>query len=358
MHKSSCLFTVSKNAKKATFEITRNCNYSCDHCCTSSSNRIPEKLGTDQTKAVFDELGINGFSTVYSSGGEPFTRSDITGVLDHATLNPNIRTLNIASNGSLLGEHETEWISGNEKIGSVLISVDGHNPAIHNGLRCAEKSFEDATDAIKRLVKRNARIRMGTVIWKDSVAYLRPIADLAHSLGVNTLFYNWLIPIGRAALNPKIVPDPALYLPVARDLHQIQREYRDRVNIDFHRFYPIDNDFDDCPAGDTYIHVLDDGRVAPCSWIAKLAPQFITHDHIGDKPLKELIQYPEIASFREMVRLHRETYGPGCMAMTLSETGTFDAHDPLKYPEGLYFQLERGERNVRQNTPNFLRIYR
>src|SRR3989344_3257940 len=102
MEKSPCLFTMEEGSKKATFEVTRSCNYTCKHCCTNSSIKQPEKMGTGMIKGAFDNLASHGVNTVYVSGGDPFFRNDIREIIEYSSELPSIKKINIASNGSLI----------------------------------------------------------------------------------------------------------------------------------------------------------------------------------------------------------------------------------------------------------------
>lgn len=334
-----CLFTLEKEKKKATFEVTKNCNYGCAHCCTNSVHSTPNRLGLGGVKNVLGQLGENGISVVYTSGGEPFTRKDLPEIVSHANSLPGIERMNIASNGSLVRDTEVEWLKHAEKLGSILISIDGHNEELHNYFRDADRGFQNSVAAVERLSSGDVYVRVGHIIWKQSLPYLAEMADLALELHANELFYNWLVPVGRARDREDIRVGPENYFPTAEKLRALQEEYKGKLNIGFHRFALIDDGFANCPGGRSIIHVNDDGRISPCSWISKLDGSYTTKESMTETPLDRLLETDEIRGFRDMADRRMELYGPGCPAITLTEEGTFYAPDPLRKYIGLYARM-------------------
>lgn len=334
-----CLFRVEEGTLKATFEITSKCNYSCEHCCTNSNARVPDKLASDEVKKVVARLHQGGVSGIYISGGEPFARQDIIDILRYTCDLPGIRHLYLASNGSLIKDAEIRTIKESTKISAVLISVDGHTADLHNRFRIASDGYRDAVEAVRRLVSKGVTVRMGHVIWRDTLPYLRQMADLAVTLGVDNLYFGWLVPVGRAYRNQRIDLQPTDYLSTADQLKSLRADYEGRLKISYNRFETVDAGGKDCPGGIFNIHVLDDGRISPCSWIAKMDPQYTTRDSLAQVSLDVLMRSSEMEAFRKMVRERRERFGAGCPAVILAEEGTYFASDPLVNPDGLYFRL-------------------
>ena len=57
-----------------TWELTYACNLECVHCLSSSGQRDPRELTTDEAKAVLDELHDLQVFYINIGGGEPMIR--------------------------------------------------------------------------------------------------------------------------------------------------------------------------------------------------------------------------------------------------------------------------------------------
>ena len=67
-----------------TWELTYACNLACVHCLSSSGQRDPRELTTDECKALIDELERMQVFYVNIGGGEPTVRPDFWELLDYA----------------------------------------------------------------------------------------------------------------------------------------------------------------------------------------------------------------------------------------------------------------------------------
>ena len=96
MEEEFCLFKVDE--KRVIWEVTNYCNYQCKHCC-ASANIIDtqNELDTKQCFSILNQLNDFGIKEIYFSGGEPFSRKDILGILERAR-NYGI-VCNISTNG-------------------------------------------------------------------------------------------------------------------------------------------------------------------------------------------------------------------------------------------------------------------
>src|SRR6476646_10240998 len=59
-----------------------DCNLSCDYCCVRSSPRAPRRaLGIERVQRIANEAAELGIGEIFVTGGEPFLRPDIGGIL-------------------------------------------------------------------------------------------------------------------------------------------------------------------------------------------------------------------------------------------------------------------------------------
>ena len=99
------------------------------------------------------------------------------------------------------------------------------------------------------------------------------------------------------------------------------------MTISYHRFSGIDGS--DCMGGEKFVHVTPGGNITPCSWAAKLMPEYVTRERLPSAPLNELIASREIQAFRDAVRQRSSEFGPGCPAMCYVLAGSIMSPDPL-----------------------------
>ncbi len=67
-----------------TWELTYACNLACVHCLSSSGQRDPRELSTDEAKAVLDELHDLQVFYINIGGGEPMVRRDFFELVEYA----------------------------------------------------------------------------------------------------------------------------------------------------------------------------------------------------------------------------------------------------------------------------------
>lgn len=96
-----CLFRIPENGGRVLWEITNTCNYHCSYCIFSSeSKKYEHELTTDEVKRAIKELKENNFTYIKFTGGEPFTRKDMTEILKYA--NEFGFDMDISTNASLI----------------------------------------------------------------------------------------------------------------------------------------------------------------------------------------------------------------------------------------------------------------
>ena len=326
-----CLFTLGKN-KGAVWEITLRCDYGCLHCCNRS---IPlevlkkEECTTKEIKQGLKNLVEFGINSLYFSGGDPLMRQDFIEILRYAKILLKNNNLFLATNGKNL----TNKIAKNIKeigVGSVLISLDGHTPKIAEKFRPVKGNYQIAIDAIRMLKKYNIPVTMGTVIWKETYNHLEDFIKIAIKENVDTIFFSWLVPFGRAEEHKEIFVNNEEYFKTGNKLRSLKKKYESQINVRFRRFENITDDSLDCPGGSQNFHILPDGRVSFCSWIYKGNSKIISKLSIKNNKLENIIKEKPLRDFLSMLRERKgKNLGPGCPALCKINLGTYYSKDPL-----------------------------
>jgi len=326
-----CLFTITEGGRLV-WEVTNVCNLGCSHCSVNAprdgegieGTRLKLERATEVTKELVD----NGVNSIYVSGGEPSLWKPLGEFIPRAK-KLGVGLISVASNGTI-AEAYTPAELANMGMDKVLISLDSHARDRHNNLRGSPSSYDKAINAIIDMLGQDIYLRVGSVIWSGNVDQLEDMTRFLNDLGANEVAYNWLVKVGRAAINTQILVPWKRYHEVGNRLRSMRSMYEGgEILVSFHRFNELDDNSLGCPGGEKIWHIYSHGGLSPCSWVTKTLPQYITQGTIFDTPISQLMRDPSIQSFREMVRRREEIYGPGCPAICISENGSIMNRDPL-----------------------------
>ena len=177
------------------WDCTRRCNLSCKHC-GAVKEKYDSELTTQQIKALVDQLAELKVGFFAATGGEPLLRNDIFEVFSYAS-EMGIKT-GIATNGFFIDERNAHKIK-ESGIVSVQISLDGARD-IHNNIRGNQKSFQNATNALKLLKKIKIPIvSIATTVTPLNINELDKIKEEIILAGVRLWRISIVMPIGRAS---------------------------------------------------------------------------------------------------------------------------------------------------------------
>jgi len=194
------------------WNLTYQCNLRCKHCYENAGGKRQE-LSTDEDRQVLDKLskiaGI-GLPAISFSGGEPLSRKDFFEIASYAK--KRIGYVSIASNGTLITRDNAKRIK-DAKIDYVEISIDGATPRVHDEFRGIPGTFERAIEGVRNCVDEGVDTCIATVLHRDNVSELNKLIELAKSLNVRFMHFNY-IPTGRAKAHVELdlTPDERLHV--------------------------------------------------------------------------------------------------------------------------------------------------
>lgn len=176
--------------------VTRACNLKCYYCFADARRRDPDELTTMEAKRVLDDFAENGVSFVTFLGGEPLSRRDIYDLIDYST-DLGIYTA-LLTNGLLVKEQTVRRLHdvGCEMIG---VSIDSHDPAIHDAVRGVKGSLAGAKGTIRLALKLGMRCSVRIVVTEQSYPALPGLFQWALEEGVEELILLPIFMVGRAA---------------------------------------------------------------------------------------------------------------------------------------------------------------
>jgi len=164
--------------------ITSKCNARCVFCeahLLDHSNDLPSQ----RINELLVEARQLGIEVLYFSGGEPFVHSDIWSFIEKSC--ELGFTLNIVTNGLLLEKCTPDQINLLKKINGLDVSLESHNPHVHNELRGGKDFFEKTVRGIQILRKNGIRVNINSVLTKNNFNDLESLMVFARGLDVSSV---------------------------------------------------------------------------------------------------------------------------------------------------------------------------
>jgi MoaA/NifB/PqqE/SkfB family radical SAM enzyme len=186
---------TSNSPRLIAWEITRNCNLSCQHCRAAATNEnYAGELQTEACLNLLDQVAEMGQSIIILTGGEPLLRDDIFEIAAHGT-QKGLRMV-MAPNGTLIN-HENAMKLKNAGIQRISVSVDGHNAKSHDRFRGVDGAFDRALEGIHHAKDVGLPFQINTTVTKQNLGTIEKIQSLAIELGAVAHHIFLLVPTGR-----------------------------------------------------------------------------------------------------------------------------------------------------------------
>ena len=321
---SPCVFRKRESNKYLAFiEITNSCNMKCKHCMNWSVENANEGFKKENILKLIDELYENKTEEIYISGGEPLLYPHIDEVILYAhSLGIKIT---LATNALEISKHLNVIKKG---VQLVSISLDGIGET-HDKFRGVPGAFDNCIKMFKLLKENNVKTRISAMIWKENVEELENMISLAKSCGVSKVNFAFLIPEGRAKSDGTIKLPIDKYKETVDIIANLRKKYKtDEFDIEIRRNNILDKDSMDCPGGKNLIHINVNGKVSPCSWIAKLDNKNEFSSYWPQNSISECIN--KFENFEKTIKLRKDKFGYcGCIALSNIYNGGFLEKDPL-----------------------------
>lgn len=323
MNSKYCLFKTEK--KRVVWEVTHKCNYACLHCCSRSGKNGSFEMNYENVIGVLNQLSEQGVEEIYYSGGEPFIREDMLDILTE-TRKQNILA-NVSTNGSFMTKEFAEQLKRID-VNLIHISLDSHIEKQYNLFRGGDY-FNKTISAIKNAKGAGLYVRVGVVLWKENIDSISEMIDFFKNMDVDEVVFNWLVKVGRLKENDDKTVSLDKFDEIIGRINKLKRLNEGIIKISMHRsekFKEIDTV---CQAGAQILFILPDGRVSPCSWLAKLDERLITEQSLVDTPLEKIYRSKEFALWKEILDDRGKKCNPGCPAICIERNGKYDSEDPL-----------------------------
>jgi len=255
-----CLFSVPKNHIRVVVEITERCNLNCKHCCVAATS-YGEDISPEKILKIVDTLNAK---EIYLTGGEPLLYSNLEFLLSE--LKKREIFVSMATNGTLL----EKFMKIYRYVDRIQVSIDGLPPE-HNKLR--NITFDTVVSFCKTVKKIGIPLRISFTIWNRKMAneeylfqYFKMLKD---DINPDEVIVNVVLPSGRGK---GLEWEELIFkeLEIKRKAKEIGKMFG--LVIKIHRYEKF-SELLRCPGG-TRIFFVNKKGIFPCSWIAKLIPNY------------------------------------------------------------------------------------
>lgn len=243
------LFMVDMN-------VTKRCNFKCEHCFATSFNRSQPEPDTEAIKKMIKACRDAGIVFFNFQGGEPLLREDLQDII--AFCNPRKTSISINTNGYLLNR---EMITKLRKWGvyGLLLSIDSLSPDDHDCMRNKDGALDTILKNINFIRETGMVPQILTVVTRQSV-YTRGFTDLIEYAATKRIGVSFLVAqrVGRWADREDVL----CTRKELKILDELNRKYP-FMRRDVHNNLNTKG----CPAFKYSVYVTTGGEVCPCPFV-------------------------------------------------------------------------------------------
>lgn len=189
---------ASQGPRKLVLNATYACNNHCSFCAVGTRTQLHGDPGRLREQlARYREQGVEQLDI---DGGEPTLHPDLAGLIRHARA-LGYRRVNVTTNGRLLAYEAFAARLLHAGLTSLLFSVHGVDARTHAQSVGVAEAFDQTLAGIRnaaRLAPRGVELGMNVTLTKHNQDQIAGLADLAWSLGLRWINYQFLTPFGRA----------------------------------------------------------------------------------------------------------------------------------------------------------------
>lgn len=293
-----CLFRIPENGGRVLWEITNTCNYHCSYCIFSSETiKYENELMTDEVKRTIKELKENNFTYIKFTGGEPFTRKDMTEILKYAK--ELGFDMDISTNASLITEKIAKELKDINFL-MVHVSLDGADKNLHEFVR-GKDTFERTLRGIKYLTQNDIYTRIGTVIYKQNEDRLEDIVKLAIELKANEIIFSFMEAVGRLEGDDTIISKKTIGA-VSNEIDKLALKYGKQIQVKYSfTENKVCKSEECCPAVKKFLYINNLGQVSPCTWVVANNSEYQSKLTLKNYTFREIINSEPIQNYLKYI---------------------------------------------------------
>jgi radical SAM protein with 4Fe4S-binding SPASM domain len=212
------------------WRATIACNYNCLYCNVNANMKpAPDELDTKDGLRLVDQIYEFGSEWFGLKGGEPLLRKDIFELIAHAK-NLGLGVILLTNGYYVDGEILDNLIKYNVY---TSISIDGSEKT--NDLLRGTGTYKKALSAIQKLSKAGILNGLSAAITSVNYKDLDHVVDLAEEYGARFVWFNHLVPAGRAKNNLNLEPSPQQYEWALNHIYDLsQKNYTKEFKFHVH----------------------------------------------------------------------------------------------------------------------------
>ncbi|MBS1266537.1 MAG: 7,8-dihydro-6-hydroxymethylpterin dimethyltransferase [Candidatus Woesearchaeota archaeon] len=160
------------------------CNNNCRFCCNGDKRNEVSGMNTSQVMRAMKKGRENGAHFIDFIGGEPTIRKNLVPLVRYAK-DLGFTTIATTTNGRMYSYKEYAKKMVDAGLNSLIFSIHGPNPKVHDYLTRVPGSFDQAIEGIKNIQELGVRnIEINTTIVKPNYKHLPEMAKLFLKLKV------------------------------------------------------------------------------------------------------------------------------------------------------------------------------
>jgi MoaA/NifB/PqqE/SkfB family radical SAM enzyme len=214
------------------WQLTRECDLSCLHCCTESApaRRLPTELSREEALRLAGDLVEAGVPYVMLCGGEPLLVPHFYEVAER--LGEGGVQLKIETNGQRFGLEEARRLS-RLPVRSVQVSLDGTTPEAYRTVR-PNGSLEKALSACRAVRGAGLPLEITFAPCRSNLHEAEGVIDLALGLGAFRFNTGMLMRLGTAVrFWDRLAPSAEDYVRFFAMLERREIELAGRLELRF-----------------------------------------------------------------------------------------------------------------------------
>lgn len=250
------------------FELTYNCSEKCIHCYNIGATRndeeqsfrnISKRLSLSDYQRIIDELHAEGLVKVCLSGGDPFSNSDIWGILDY--LYSKDIAVDIFTNGLSITDKVERVADYYPRLMGISLYSGIHSD--HDKITRVAGSWEKTLSVIEQFAALSVPMVLKCCVMRPNVKSYYMVSDIAKQYGIPVQFeLNVTDSVdGDKCVSRYLRLSPDMLEVVLRDPNSVMyvgRELKDFGGVE------VDMNKNSCMAGYNTFCVTPDGDLIPC----------------------------------------------------------------------------------------------
>lgn len=189
---------LNQSPRVVFYEVTRACDLICQHCrACAESEPHPAELPPAESRLLVEQVAqFPQLPWLVLTGGDPFKRGDLVGLVEHAA----DLGLQVALTPSATPLVTREALAALKRAGlaRLALSLDGADAATHDAVRGVPGVFRRTLEIMGWARQLGLPLQVNTTVSPQNYQQLDALADLLAELGIVLWSVFFLVPVGRA----------------------------------------------------------------------------------------------------------------------------------------------------------------